>query len=68
MAGRHDARSHGASHGVVRQRKWRVGQRYIRGYATYEKFVAMCDQEAGGSGSTPKRTRTYIPREREEAE
>ncbi|GJY92112.1 ALP1-like protein isoform X1 [Tanacetum coccineum] len=29
----------------------------------------MCDQEAGGSGSgsAPKRTRTYIPRQREEA-
>lgn len=28
----------------------------------------MCDQEVGGSGSAIKRTRTYIPREREEAE
>ncbi|GJT78578.1 hypothetical protein Tco_1045303 [Tanacetum coccineum] len=28
----------------------------------------MCDQEAGGSGSAPKRTRTYIPRVREEVE
>nr|GEX32015.1 protein arginine N-methyltransferase 1.6 [Tanacetum cinerariifolium] len=26
------------------------------------------EQEAGGSGSDPRRTRTYIPREREEAE
>ncbi|GKE01551.1 ALP1-like protein isoform X1 [Tanacetum coccineum] len=45
-------------------------ERYIRGYAAYEQFVAMCDQEIGGSGSgsAPKRTRTYIPRQREEAE
>jgi hypothetical protein len=32
----------------------------------YEEFVALCDQEVRGSGE--KRTRTYIPREREEAE
>ncbi|GJX45786.1 protein arginine N-methyltransferase 1.6 [Tanacetum coccineum] len=31
------------------------------------QFLALCEQEAGGSGSAPKR-RTYIPREREEAE
>ncbi|GJS34015.1 reverse transcriptase domain, reverse transcriptase zinc-binding domain protein [Tanacetum coccineum] len=30
--------------------------------------TSMCEQEAGDSGSAPKRTRTYIPREREEAE
>nr|GEU60065.1 hypothetical protein [Tanacetum cinerariifolium] len=42
-------------------------ERYIRG-AAYEQFVAMCDQEAGGSGSASKRTKTYIPRKREEAE
>nr|GEW47295.1 hypothetical protein [Tanacetum cinerariifolium] len=41
-------------------------ERYMRGY---EQFLAMSNQEAGGSGSgsAPKRTRTYIPREREEA-
>ncbi|GKE02055.1 Toll/interleukin-1 receptor domain-containing protein, partial [Tanacetum coccineum] len=31
-------------------------------------FVALCDQEAGGSSLVPKRRRTYIPRERESAE
>ncbi|GKC95159.1 protein arginine N-methyltransferase 1.6, partial [Tanacetum coccineum] len=41
-------------------------ERYVRGYGTYEQFLAI---EAGGSGlgSAPKRTRTYIPRQREEA-
>lgn len=34
----------------------------------YEQFVSLYDQEAGGSRSGEKRTRTYIPREREEAE
>ncbi|GJY45851.1 hypothetical protein Tco_0434914 [Tanacetum coccineum] len=45
-------------------------ERYIRGYAAYEQFLAMSNQEAGGlgSGSAPKRMRTYIPRQREEAE
>ncbi|GJV85126.1 hypothetical protein Tco_1525024 [Tanacetum coccineum] len=43
-------------------------ERYIRGYEAYEQFLAMTNQEAGGSGSSIKRTRTYIPREREEAE
>ncbi|GKA36551.1 hypothetical protein Tco_0723042 [Tanacetum coccineum] len=44
-------------------------KRYMRGYEAYEQ-LAMSNQEAGGSGSgsAPKRTRTYIPREREEAE
>ncbi|GKA88153.1 hypothetical protein Tco_0809917 [Tanacetum coccineum] len=43
--------------------------RYMRDYAAYEQFIALCEQEAGGSGSGPKRRRrTYIPREREEAE
>ncbi|GJV54735.1 hypothetical protein Tco_1455740 [Tanacetum coccineum] len=36
-------------------------------YAAYEQFVALCEQEAGGSGSALKRTRAYIPRKREEA-
>nr|GEX95976.1 hypothetical protein [Tanacetum cinerariifolium] len=40
---------------------------YMRDYATYEQFVALCEQEAGCSGSAPKRTRTYIPREREDS-
>ncbi|GJT52565.1 reverse transcriptase domain-containing protein [Tanacetum coccineum] len=45
-------------------------ERYIWGYAAYEQFIAMCDQEAegSGSGSSPKRMMTYIPRQREEAE
>ncbi|GJT00940.1 RNA-directed DNA polymerase, eukaryota [Tanacetum coccineum] len=42
--------------------------RYMRDYAAYEQFVALCEQEVGGSRSGPKRRRTYIPREREEAE
>nr|GFA17376.1 hypothetical protein [Tanacetum cinerariifolium] len=37
-------------------------------YATYEQFVALCEQEARGSRSGPKRRRTYILHEREEAE
>ncbi|GJQ95209.1 ALP1-like protein isoform X1 [Tanacetum coccineum] len=40
----------------------------MRDYAAYEQFVALCEQEAGGSGLASKRTGTYIPREREEAE
>ncbi|GJR03311.1 reverse transcriptase domain-containing protein [Tanacetum coccineum] len=43
-------------------------ERYMRGYKAYEQFLAMTNQEAGGSGSGIKRTRTYIPRELEEAE
>ncbi|GJZ25961.1 hypothetical protein Tco_0570214, partial [Tanacetum coccineum] len=42
--------------------------RYTRDYEAYEHFVALCEQEAGGSSSDPKRRRTYIPRERETAE
>ncbi|GJR51509.1 zinc finger, CCHC-type containing protein [Tanacetum coccineum] len=42
--------------------------RYMRDYAAYEKFVAMCEQEAGGPGSAPKRTMIYISRKQEEAE
>nr|GFD50396.1 hypothetical protein [Tanacetum cinerariifolium] len=37
-------------------------------YAAHEQFIALCEKEAGGSGSAPRRMRTYIPREREEAE
>ncbi|GJT37960.1 hypothetical protein Tco_0937825 [Tanacetum coccineum] len=45
-------------------------ERYTRGFEAYEQFLAMGNQEAvgSGSGSAPKRTRTYISREREEAE
>ncbi|GJR32291.1 RNA-directed DNA polymerase, eukaryota [Tanacetum coccineum] len=45
-------------------------ERYMRGYEAYEQFLAMSNQEAGGSGSGSgiKRMRAYIPREREEAE
>ncbi|GJY06841.1 reverse transcriptase domain-containing protein [Tanacetum coccineum] len=43
-------------------------KRYMRGYEAYEQFLAMSNQEVGGSGSGIKRTRAYIPREREEAE
>nr|GEY11616.1 hypothetical protein [Tanacetum cinerariifolium] len=39
----------------------------MRDYAAYEQFVALCEQEAEGSRSGPKRRRTYIPRERENA-
>nr|GEU89691.1 DNA helicase [Tanacetum cinerariifolium] len=41
---------------------------YTRDYEAYEHFVALCEQEAGGSSSDPKRRRTYIPHERETAE
>ncbi|GKC24060.1 putative 12-oxophytodienoate reductase 11, partial [Tanacetum coccineum] len=37
-------------------------------YQAYEHYVALCEQEAEGSSSGPKRRRTYIPRERETAE
>nr|GEW34061.1 hypothetical protein [Tanacetum cinerariifolium] len=40
----------------------------MRTYEAYEQFKAMTNQEAEGSGSGIKRTRTYIPRDREEAE
>nr|GEX55508.1 hypothetical protein [Tanacetum cinerariifolium] len=40
----------------------------MQDYAAYEQFVALCEQEAEGSRSGPKRRRTYIPRERENAE
>ncbi|GJZ59677.1 hypothetical protein Tco_0615493 [Tanacetum coccineum] len=45
-------------------------KRYMWGYEDHEQFLAMSDQDAGGSGSrsAPKRTRIYIPHEREEAE
>ncbi|GJS54384.1 hypothetical protein Tco_0627746 [Tanacetum coccineum] len=40
------------------------------GFEAYEKFLALSNQEAGGSGSgsAPKKKRTYIPCERENAE
>ncbi|GJT29926.1 RNA-directed DNA polymerase, eukaryota [Tanacetum coccineum] len=43
-------------------------ERYMRGYEAYEQFLAMSNQEVGGSGSGIKRTRAYIPHEQEEAE
>ncbi|GJS47701.1 zinc finger, CCHC-type containing protein [Tanacetum coccineum] len=43
-------------------------ERYTHTYEAYEQFLAMTNQEAEGSGSGIKRTRTYIPRDREEAE
>nr|GEV54005.1 hypothetical protein [Tanacetum cinerariifolium] len=45
-------------------------ERYMQGYEAYEQFLAMSNQEFGGSGSgsAPKRTRTYIPCQQEEAE
>ncbi|GJZ55718.1 hypothetical protein Tco_0610911 [Tanacetum coccineum] len=39
----------------------------MRDYAVYEQLLALCEQEAEGSRSGPKR-RTYILREREDAE
>ncbi|GKE46974.1 hypothetical protein Tco_1478232 [Tanacetum coccineum] len=43
-------------------------ERYTRTYEAYEQFQAMTNQEAEGSGLGIKRTRTYIPRDLEEAE
>ncbi|GJV52033.1 hypothetical protein Tco_1447774 [Tanacetum coccineum] len=45
-------------------------ERYMLAFEAYEQFLALSNQEAGGSGSgsAPKRTQTYIPRQREEAE
>ncbi|GJZ63339.1 GDSL esterase/lipase-like protein [Tanacetum coccineum] len=42
--------------------------RYMRGFEAYEQFIALNNQEAGGSGSGLKKKMTYIPRQREEAE
>ncbi|GJU75406.1 leucine-rich repeat-containing protein [Tanacetum coccineum] len=41
-------------------------KRYTRTYEAYEQFQAMTNQEAEGSGSGIKRTRTYISSDREE--
>ncbi|GJS40100.1 hypothetical protein Tco_0565143 [Tanacetum coccineum] len=43
-------------------------ERYTHTYEAYEEFQAMTNQEAEGSGSGIKRTRTYIARDRVEAE
>ncbi|GJT56659.1 ALP1-like protein isoform X1 [Tanacetum coccineum] len=40
----------------------------MRDYESYQHYVGLCEQEAGGSSNGPKRRRTYIYREREEAE
>nr|GEX19554.1 hypothetical protein [Tanacetum cinerariifolium] len=37
-------------------------------HTAYQHFVALCEQEAEGSSTGPTRRRTYIPREREDAE
>ncbi|GJX84594.1 ALP1-like protein isoform X1 [Tanacetum coccineum] len=42
--------------------------RYMWDYESYQHYVGLCEQEAGGSSDGPKRRRTYIYREREEAE
>ncbi|GJR28427.1 hypothetical protein Tco_1104659 [Tanacetum coccineum] len=50
-------------------------ERYIHSYQEYEQYMALCEQEAGGSGSgsgtgsrsSPKK-RACIPRQRETAE
>ena len=42
-------------------------ERYLQSYMAYEQYVSLYE-EAEGSGSGEKRTRTYIPREREDAE
>ncbi|GKA88439.1 hypothetical protein Tco_0810203 [Tanacetum coccineum] len=48
-------------------------ERYIRSYQEYEQYMALCEQEAGGSGSgtgsrSSSKKRAYIPRQRETAE
>lgn len=43
-------------------------ERYVQSYLANEQFVSLYDQEAGRSQSGEKRTRAYIPREREKAE
>nr|GEU70785.1 hypothetical protein [Tanacetum cinerariifolium] len=43
-------------------------ERYIQSYEAYEQFLDMSNQEARGSGSSPKKKRKYIPRERDEVE
>ncbi|GJV44494.1 RNA-directed DNA polymerase, eukaryota [Tanacetum coccineum] len=61
--------------------KWKVNEDVLRDKISLRAFGtmavkpgailpahALCEQEARGSGSAPKRTRTYIPCEREEAE
>ncbi|GKB47074.1 retrovirus-related pol polyprotein from transposon TNT 1-94 [Tanacetum coccineum] len=40
----------------------------MRDYESYQHYVGLCEQEAGGSSDGPKRRRTYIYREREKAE
>ncbi|GJT79668.1 RNA-directed DNA polymerase, eukaryota [Tanacetum coccineum] len=40
----------------------------MRNYESYQHYMSLCEQEAGGSSSGPIRRRIYIYREREEAE
>ncbi|GJZ65753.1 putative ribonuclease H-like domain-containing protein [Tanacetum coccineum] len=42
--------------------------RYMQGFEAYEQFIALNNQEFGGSGSGLKKKRTYIPCQREEVE
>ncbi|GKA80293.1 antagonist of like heterochromatin protein 1-like protein [Tanacetum coccineum] len=42
--------------------------RYMRDHESYQHYVGLCEQEAGGSSDGPKKRRTYIYREREDAE
>ncbi|GKB91880.1 hypothetical protein Tco_0964152 [Tanacetum coccineum] len=42
--------------------------RYMRDYESYQHYMSLCEQEAGGSSSGPIRRRRYIYRKREEAE
>ncbi|GKB41363.1 reverse transcriptase domain-containing protein [Tanacetum coccineum] len=42
--------------------------RYIRDYESHQHYVGLYEQEAGGSSDGLKRRRTYIYRERKEAE
>ena len=41
-------------------------ERYLQSYMAYEQYVSLFE-EAEGSRSGEKKTRAYIPREREEA-
>ncbi|GJV77534.1 retrovirus-related pol polyprotein from transposon TNT 1-94 [Tanacetum coccineum] len=50
---------------VLRSFNWHPSETKERSYIPYR---ALCEQEAEGSRSGPKRRRTYIPREREDAE
>ncbi|GJU01069.1 RNA-directed DNA polymerase, eukaryota [Tanacetum coccineum] len=42
--------------------------RYMRDYESYQHYMSLCEQEAGGLSSGPIRRMRYIYRKREEAE